>query len=189
MLYHVMIGERAFQVELGPDGAHIDGKQVSVGLEHADGSPVRGLIVDGRTYRIVPERGERGRWRLALRASTVSVDVVDERTKAIREMAGSGAGPAGPAPIVAPMPGMVVKIEVSEGDRVEVGQGVAIVEAMKMENELRASGAGIVRRVHVRQGDAVEKDQVLVDLAPLDEAADQEAADQESADEEGAEAP
>jgi biotin carboxyl carrier protein len=69
------------------------------------------------------------------------------------------------------MPGMVVKIEVAEGDRVEAGQGVAIVEAMKMENELRAGGPGVVARIHVREGDAVEKDQVLVDLAPLEPAA------------------
>ncbi|HUF74919.1 MAG TPA: DUF2118 domain-containing protein [Longimicrobiales bacterium] len=173
MLYHVTIGDRVFRVELGPDGAHIDGTPVGgVSLEHADGSPVRGLIVEGRSYRLVPDRIERGRWRLALRGSTVSADVVDERTKAIREMAGSGAVAAGPAPIVAPMPGMVVTVEVAEGDRVEAGQSVAIVEAMKMENELRASAAGVVRRVHVRQGDAVEKDQVLVDLAPLEGSAD-----------------
>ena len=171
MLYHVTIGERVFQVELGPDGAHVDGRPVSVSLEHADGSPVRGLLVDGRSYRVVPDRTGPGRWRLALPGSTVSVDVIDERTKTIREMAGSGAAAVGPAPIVAPMPGMVVRVEVSEGDRVVAGQGIAIVEAMKMENELRASGAGVVRRVHVRQGDAVEKDQVLVDLAPDDEGA------------------
>ena len=169
MRYHVSIGERVLLVELGQDGARVDGEPVTASLAQADGSPVRGLLVDVRSYRIVPVRQQRGRWKLALRGSSVSADVVDERTRTIREMAGSGAGPAGPAPIVAPMPGMVVKVEVSEGDRVEAGQGIAIVEAMKMENELRASGAGIVRRVHVRQGDAVEKDQVLVDVAPLEE--------------------
>ena len=144
---------------------------MAASLEHADGSPVRGLIVDGRSHRVVADKRGRGHWRLHLRAGVVEADVVDERTKAIREMAGSGAGPVGPSPIVAPMPGMVVKIEVAEGDRVEAGQGVAIVEAMKMENELRAGGPGVVARIHVREGDAVEKDQVLVDLAPLEPAA------------------
>jgi pyruvate carboxylase subunit B len=52
---------------------------------------------------------------------------------------------------------------------VEAGQGVVIVEAMKMENELRSTGAGVVSRVRVRPGDAVEKDQVLVDLEALPE--------------------
>jgi acetyl/propionyl-CoA carboxylase alpha subunit len=170
MRYYVTIGERVLVVELGPEGTRVDGRPVSASLEHADGTPVRGLVVDGCSHRVVADRRGRGRWRLHLGAGVVDADVVDERTKAIRELAGSGAGPAGPAPIVAPMPGMVVKVEVAEGDRVEAGQGVAIVEAMKMENELRASGPGVVTRVHVREGDAVEKDQVLVDLAPLAEA-------------------
>jgi biotin carboxyl carrier protein len=165
MRYHVTIGGRAFEVELGAQGTVVDGTPVAASLEHTDGTPVRSLVVDHGSYRVVPERRGAGRWRLHLGASVIEVDVVDERTKAIREMAGSGAAPVGPAPIVAPMPGMVVKIEVGEGDRVEAGQGVAIVEAMKMENELRASGAGVVTRVRVKAGDAVEKDQVLVELA------------------------
>ena len=87
-------------------------------------------------------------------------------------MAGVGAGPVGPRPVVAPMPGMVLRVEVEEGDQVEEGQGIAIVEAMKMENELRALSAGTVTRVHVREGEAVEKDQILVELAALGEEAE-----------------
>ena len=67
------------------------------------------------------------------------------------------------------MPGLVVKVEVAVGDRIEAGQGVVIVEAMKMENELRAEAPGVVAHVHVRPGQTVEKDQVLIDLtAPQD---------------------
>ena len=55
-----------------------------------------------------------------------------------------------------------------EGDVVEAGQGVVIVEAMKMENELRASGPGVVREVHVRPGDAVESGADLVSFGPVD---------------------
>ena len=83
-------------------------------------------------------------------------------------MAGVSAGPVGPRPVVAPMPGMVLRVEVEEGDRVEEGQGIVIVEAMKMENELRALSAGYVTRIHVREGEAVEKDQILVELGALD---------------------
>jgi pyruvate carboxylase subunit B len=67
------------------------------------------------------------------------------------------------------MPGLLVQLEVAIGDRVEAGQGVAIVEAMKMENELKAEAPGVVARIHVRPGQAVEKDQVLIELhAPAD---------------------
>jgi pyruvate carboxylase subunit B len=169
--YHVTIGGRAFEVELGPDGVNLDGRPVSVSLERTDGTPVHGLFVDHRTYRVVADRDGRGRWGLRINGSVIEADVIDERTKVIREMTGAGAVSSGPRPIVAPMPGMVVRVEVAEGDRVEVGQGVVIVEAMKMENELRAIGAGIVSRVRVRAGDAVEKDQVLVDLESLPEEA------------------
>jgi pyruvate carboxylase subunit B len=62
------------------------------------------------------------------------------------------------------MPGLVVRINVSVGDRVEAGQGIVVMEAMKMENELRATGPGTVRSIEVSVGTAVEKGTVLVAL-------------------------
>jgi biotin carboxyl carrier protein len=67
------------------------------------------------------------------------------------------------------MPGLIVRVEVSVNDIVTPGQGLAIVEAMKMENELTADVAARVSAVHVAPGDAVERDQVLVELAALEE--------------------
>jgi pyruvate carboxylase subunit B len=62
------------------------------------------------------------------------------------------------------MPGLVVRVAVQPGDRVQLGQGVVVIEAMKMENELKAPSAGIVRAVLVSPGSAVEKGAVLVEL-------------------------
>jgi pyruvate carboxylase subunit B len=62
------------------------------------------------------------------------------------------------------MPGLVVRINVSVGDKVEAGQGIVVMEAMKMENELRATGGGTVKSVDVTVGTAVEKGTVLVTL-------------------------
>ena len=64
------------------------------------------------------------------------------------------------------MPGRVVKALVAEGDTVEAGQPVIIVEAMKMENEVTAPGPGVVRRINVSQGDTVDAGAVLVELEP-----------------------
>jgi biotin carboxyl carrier protein len=172
MRYIVTVAGERFEVELGPEGASVDGRPVDVTLRHADGTPVRGLVLGAEVYRVIGERASRGRWKVGLHGRTHDVDVVDERTMAIRELAGAGAGPSGPRPVVAPMPGMVVKVEVAEGDVVREGQGIVIVEAMKMENELRASGSGRVARVHVRRGDAVAKDQVLVELEALTDPAE-----------------
>ena len=62
----------------------------------------------------------------------------------------------GPAVLVSPMPGVVVKVNVREGDLVEEGDTVAVVEAMKMQNELPAPRSGRVASIHVAQGEALE---------------------------------
>src|SRR6266550_3620647 len=66
--------------------------------------------------------------------------------------------------VKAPMPGLVVRVEVSEGQVVEVGEGLVVVEAMKMENELRASSRGVVEHIHVSAGQRVEKGAALVTI-------------------------
>jgi pyruvate carboxylase subunit B len=168
MIYHVTIGGRRLAVELGGDGVTVDGKPVSPEFERLDDGSVRSLLIDGVSHRIVARRTGSERWDLHVGGRRVLAEVVDERTRVIREMTGAGAGPKGPKPIVAPMPGMVVRIEVEEGEVVQAGQGVVIVEAMKMENELTSEGPGVVTRVHVAEGQAVEKGQPLVDLGAVE---------------------
>ena len=70
----------------------------------------------------------------------------------------------GPAPLIAPMPGLLVRVNVQPGDEVQVGQPLVVMEAMKMENELRSTASGIVGSVRVQPGVAVEKGAVLVEL-------------------------
>jgi biotin carboxyl carrier protein len=89
------------------------------------------------------------------------VDAVDERTRTIREMVG-GTELESAKSISAPMPGLVLKIQVEEGQKVQAGQGVVVVEAMKMENELKASADGVVTKIEVSEGDTVDKGAVLV---------------------------
>jgi acetyl/propionyl-CoA carboxylase alpha subunit len=141
LLYHVTIGDRTFEVLVGSEGVSVDGRAVHTDISTLDGTPVRGLSLDGASHRIVAHRLGKGAWGLNVSGRRVEAEVVDERTRAIRELTGAGAGAAGPKPIKAPMPGMVV----GRGGRGETrswpGQGVVIVEAMKMENELKARGS------------------------------------------------
>jgi biotin carboxyl carrier protein len=65
------------------------------------------------------------------------------------------------------MPGLVVRVEVTVGQQVEIGAGLVVVEAMKMENELRAQRAGVVQTVHVAPGQTVDKGASLVTLGPV----------------------
>ena len=138
MIYHVTVGARTFVVELGAEAVLVDGREVDVDLGHVEGGPVRSLLLDGASQRLVARRVARESWDLHLRGRRIRAAVVDERTRTIREMTGQGQGASGPRPILAPMPGLVLRVEVSEGDVVHPGQGIVIVEAMKMENELKS---------------------------------------------------
>ena len=92
------------------------------------------------------------------------VEALDERSRTIRQLAASTAKAVGPAPLRAPMPGMILRVQVNEGDAVQPGQGLVVMEAMKMENELRATSAATVKRVLVATGTAVEKGALLLEL-------------------------
>lgn len=164
MRYHVTLDGRSYEVDLGPEGVRVDGEPVEVDLSAVPGTPVRTLLLDGRSHRLVAHRRARGRWTLHLGGRRLEAEVVDERTRRIREMTGIGEAAAGPRTVTAPMPGLVLEVEVEAGDEVEVGQGLVIVEAMKMENELRAEVDGTVRAVHVASGDAVGKNELLVEF-------------------------
>jgi pyruvate carboxylase subunit B len=165
MRWFVTLGERTFEVELRPDGVRVDGTPMEADLAHVQGTGLHSLMLDGSSYRLLASPSGGGKWEMHLRGRRFRAEAIDERTRVIREMTGAAAGPAGPKPIRAPMPGLVVKVEVEEGEAVEAGRGLVIVEAMKMENELKAEAAGVVARIHVAAGQTVEKDQVLVDFA------------------------
>ena len=170
MIYHVTIGARTLAVDVNAHGVTVDAAPIESDLDRVEGGPVCSLVIDGRSHTFVARRDGPGRWELHVRGRRIKAEVVDERTRRIRAMTGDGAAPVGPRPVTAPMPGMVMRVEVSEGDSVSAGQGVVIVEAMKMENELCAEGPAVVRRVLVRNGDAVAKGQLLGDLGPGEEA-------------------
>jgi pyruvate carboxylase subunit B len=165
MRYFISIRDEVLEVEVEGDEVRVDGEVVDARLLPEDGSGLRALRLGHRSHAVVP--GERnGDTRvLHVDGKRFRMDVVDERTRRVRAMSAGSAGAAGPRPLKAPMPGLVVKVEVEPGQEVEQGQGLVIVEAMKMENELRAEADAVVGRILVEPGQAVEKDQVLLDFA------------------------
>jgi pyruvate carboxylase subunit B len=164
--YIVEINGERHEVALnGDSAAYASEGPVPVELSEIEGSPVRMVRVGSEVFRVVVEKREgRGRYFLWVDGYRFNVEALDERRRALRDLSAASAGPAGPAPIVAPMPGLIVRVNVGVGDTVEAGQGVIVMEAMKMENELRATGAGRVRSVEVEPGTAVEKGALLVAL-------------------------
>jgi acetyl/propionyl-CoA carboxylase alpha subunit len=154
------------EVSLGAEGvAYESDSAVPAELSDVEGSPLRMVRIGTHVHRVIVERREgRGRYTLWIDGYRFDVEALDERTRAIRELSRANAAATGPAPIKAPMPGLIVRVNVKAGDTVEAGQGVVVMEAMKMENELRAMAAGTVRSVEVVAGQAVEKGTLLVAL-------------------------
>ncbi|HEY0780408.1 MAG TPA: biotin/lipoyl-containing protein [Gemmatirosa sp.] len=165
MKYAVEIDGERIDVEVNGAEVRVDGETVHATLTSIPGTPVSVLAVGDAVHRVIMRRGERrGRYDLTIDGRSYAADAVDERTRAIRDLSAPSAAAAGPAPLVAPMPGLVVRVDVAAGDTVASGQALVVMEAMKMENELRASTAGTVKRVAVAAGTAVEKGTVLIEL-------------------------
>jgi len=163
--YVVEIDGTRTEVEVLGGEVQIDGETVRARLDEVPGTPVALLTIGDAVHRVVARRGDvRGRYRVTVDGRSYAADALDERTRAIRDLSAASAAASGPAPLVAPMPGLVVRVDVAVGDVVAGGQALVVMEAMKMENELRAPAAGTVKRVAVAPGTAVEKGAVLVEL-------------------------
>jgi pyruvate carboxylase subunit B len=166
MKYVVEVLGQRHEVEIGPEGVTYDGETVAASLADVPGSPIRQVTIGNAVHRVMTRRGAaRGQYTLSLGANRFDVEALDARTRAIRDLTAAASGSAGPAPLVAPMPGMIVRVSVAVGDVVVAGQGLIAMEAMKMENELRVAGPGTVTAVHAVAGTAVQKGAVLVELA------------------------
>ena len=165
MKYVVDLAGERVEVELDGADATVDGVTADAHLAEVEGTPVRLVTIGGVQYRVVARReGPKGRYALWIDGWRFDVEALDERTRAIRDLGAAQAAAAGPAPVVAPMPGLVVKLHVAVGDEVQAGQAVVVMEAMKMENELRSPAAGRVRAIHAELGVAVEKGKLLVEF-------------------------
>jgi pyruvate carboxylase subunit B len=160
MKYFVSVDGREVVVEVEGDRVRVDGRELTAHLGRVPGTPLRHLLLGDRSVTLALE-GNRGRWQVAYHGDRRELEVLDERTRHIRSLTGQ-AGRLGP--LKAPMPGLVVRVTVAEGQRVGPGTGLVVLQAMKMENELRAPAEAVVRAVRVRPGQAVEKGEVLIEF-------------------------
>jgi biotin carboxyl carrier protein len=133
-----------------------------VGLPH-DRNVGAGFSRPMRSYEVAVARRSNGERIVHVNGQAVRVSIVDPRVHLTPHRGASAPG-TGPRSIVSPMPGRIVKVLVNAGDTVAAHQGLVVVEAMKMENELRAPRAGRVTRVNVVDGMSVEANAVLVTL-------------------------
>jgi pyruvate carboxylase subunit B len=164
--YFVTVGPRTYEVAVVGEAVTVDGEAVPAHLGAVPGTPLYHLLLGSASWTVAvePVAGAADRWVYGAAGERREVGVVDERARQIQAFTGRRATTPHEGAVRAPMPGLVVRVEVAVGDRVGAGAGLLVVEAMKMENELRAPGAGVVTAVHVAAGAAVERGALLVTL-------------------------
>ncbi|MGB9234493.1 MAG: biotin/lipoyl-containing protein [Terriglobales bacterium] len=161
MVYDVMVEGKPYRLELERADAgwkcRLDGKEIRVDavLPRRD---VLSLIVDGHAFEIKREQTATD-LHLWVGSARFGVELRDPRS--LRSRQGSAQDEKGPRKIVAPMPGRVVRLLVAEQAEVEAGQGIIVVEAMKMQNEIKSPKKGIVKKIVATAGAAVNAGDVL----------------------------
>ena len=164
MAFIAKLGARSYTVEIEEVGRSlyriaVDGNEFLVDGKKT-GLTNYSLIVDNRSFEVDVDITE-DEYRVLVDGRSYHVELVDERRVRL-----GGAQPGihleGRQQVSVPMPGKVIAVLVGEGDRVEKGQGLVIVEAMKMENEVRSPIAGEVKEVRVKAGDALEAGALLM---------------------------
>jgi biotin carboxyl carrier protein len=161
--YDVRVGEKIFAIDAEPGkGVRIAGSDAAVEVCRVDATTCS-VIHDGRSYTFGVNRVDDG-YMVRHGATEVRVVVDSERSRLLRRVNAATTRTEHGTTIVAPMPALVVRLEVERGQEVSAGQGLLVLEAMKMENEIRSPRAGVIKTIHAEIGKAVEKGEVLVTL-------------------------
>ncbi len=166
MKFWITLEGREAEVDVSADGdrawLELEGRRLLADFRRLPDGEVYSLIMDGRAHvvRVAPAGPALD---VTIRGTTIPVDVRHPLERRLQSAAGPS-GVAGAETVKSPMPGLVVAVRVQPGDRVEAGRAVAVIEAMKMQNELAARHGGVVTDVLVRAGDSVSANQALVRL-------------------------
>lgn len=141
----------------------LDGKPYRVDCQYFGDRDFLSLLINNKSYLIESGsvKAEEGRYYARVMGRHYDVDVLDELLVAVRD-AESASLDAGDHQVVSPMPGMILEIKVDVGDRVEAGDPVVIMEAMKMQNELATEVGGVVKEVCVQPRQKVDSQAPLV---------------------------
>ena len=163
----VTIGKVDHAVTVSTDGIMVDGEDLDLSLEYTPGD--RMVVADGHgadddehlTIRIAKARAG---FKLTTRGASHVVRVLPARVAPYTAHLIEKVAPDLSKFLICPMPGLLVRLDVAAGDKVEAGQPLAVVEAMKMENILRAEKTGTVKSVAAKTGDSLAVDQVILEL-------------------------
>ncbi|MBN1562540.1 MAG: biotin/lipoyl-binding protein [Anaerolineae bacterium] len=165
MKYQTIINGETFEIEINEDGrVLVNNEARAIDFRELREGELYSILLDHLSFEgVVEERDDI--YHVLLGGDMYEVEVTDERSRRLASafMAFGDAG--GEISIRAPMPGLIVRVPVAEGQAVQKGETIIILESMKMENELKAPRDGVVHRVSVKEGESVEQNKVLVTIA------------------------
>jgi len=163
MRYAATVKGQTFAIEITPEEkVRIGDRTHRVDLQSIDAGFLYSLLIDNNSYEVLIE-DRTGEYRVLLLGELYSVQVEDDLRRQITQRR-MRAKPLGRIAVKAPMPGLVVAVQVKEGQEVSAGDVLVTLESMKMENEVRAPRDGRVIRVQVSPSETVEKGQTLLVL-------------------------
>jgi acetyl/propionyl-CoA carboxylase alpha subunit len=168
MKYIAEVDGLEFPIEI-LDEHHVcfGGEILEVDLAAVSGQPLYSMIVNGESFEGYVYPDERS-WQVLLLGRSYTISIEDEREKRLRTTDTGAISPGREYTLKAPMPGLAVAVLIKEGQKVEKGQILVILESMKMKNELRAPFAGNIVRLKIKAGDSVQQKQILLNLiAPV----------------------
>ncbi len=161
MKYHTIIGDETYVIEInGEHDVMLNGEPVDLDFTTINDQGLYSLIISERSFEAQVDRVDLANWEVFMSGNLYEVEIYEESVRLLQQKTGAGA--AGDGDVKAPMPGLVLSVPVDEGDVIEQGDKVVILESMKMENELKAPRGGIVSKVNVQAGDSVKQNQVLI---------------------------
>ncbi|MBI4770361.1 MAG: biotin/lipoyl-binding protein [Chloroflexi bacterium] len=162
MKYVTTVKDKEYIIEINDDrSVTVDGVPLAVDFVSVAGRPLYSLIVGGRSYEASVNPTDEG-WGVLLQGDLYPVQVEDEREKRLRAASGASIDASGEFNLKSPMPGLVVAVPVAEGQEVQKGDILVILESMKMQNELKSPRAGKITRVKARPGETVEQHAIMV---------------------------
>jgi acetyl/propionyl-CoA carboxylase alpha subunit len=159
-------GSHQATIQPGTDGKiTIDGREILASLRHGSGTST--LRIGPKQYNVYIQKIHELSYEIWIRHNVIPVTLETPLSRLLDKFGKAHASKASDYLIRAPMPGLIKEILVAPGDVVQPGSAMIILEAMKMENEIRSVVAGTVKSVEVKQKDAVEKNQLLIDIESL----------------------
>ena len=164
MKYQINSGESKFDIDIDREGViRMAGEVIEADLQKVIDPSLYSLILSKRSFELRIDQIEEA-YQVQIKGLTINVTVEDERAKLLAGAKSAATTDAREVVIKSPMPGVIIDLPVQQGDQVEAGQLLVVVESMKMHNEFSAPRAGIVKAVRVKSGEKVVQNTILITI-------------------------